>query len=82
LPIYLCKWEDIIEKEKSKKELFSKRKKKSNSALKSLCIADDSVEVALWGGYEVSIVHQHCAWELVPTPDAVIQKFTRKHDPG
>eukprot|EP01018_Ginkgo_biloba_P010272 Gb_33175 [translate_table: standard] len=44
---------------------------------KLLGITNDSVEVSLWRRNKVGIVHQNCAWKIVPTPDTELYKCSR-----
>lgn len=40
-------------------------------------VADDCLEVAFGGGDEVGVVHEECSWEVVPSPDAVLDELPR-----
>lgn len=44
-------------------------------------IADNSVEVALWGGEDICVVHQKSARETVPTADTELEEWPRENDP-
>ena len=46
-----------------------------------LAVADHGVEVALGGGHEVGVVHEHLAREIVPPHDGVFHERSGKGCP-